>query len=110
MIPEDIPIQKLGWVGTGKTYELDYKLHLAVDSASELPLAFKVAPANENEKKHASRLLEKAVKAAYGKVKVFVADSQYSSQRLRRKISSSGVEPVIHIPRTSIQKRRSFYA
>ena len=64
-----------------------------MNSASELPLAFRVAPANENEKKHASRLLEKAVKAVKGNVKAFVADSQHSSQRLRKNISSRGVEP-----------------
>jgi IS5 family transposase len=69
----------------GETYELGYKVHLAADSASELPLAFTVAPVNENEKKHALRLLEKTIKAAKGKVKAFVVDSQYSSERLRKK-------------------------
>jgi len=92
----------------GKTYELGYKLHLAVDSASELPIAYAVAPANENEKKHASRLLEKAVKAVKGNVKAFVADSQYSSQRLRRKISSSGVQPVIPYPANQRPKEAEF--
>jgi hypothetical protein len=49
-----------------------YKLHLAVDAVSELPLACIADPANENEKKHASRLLDKALKAAGGRV--FIAD------------------------------------
>jgi transposase, IS5 family len=40
----------------GKTYELGYKLHLAVDAKSELPLAVTVPPANDNEKKHAPEL------------------------------------------------------
>jgi len=92
----------------GKTYELGYKLHLAVDSASELPLAFTVAPANENEKKHAPKILEKAVEATHGKAKVFVADSQYSSQRLRKKISSRGVEPVIPYPANQRPKEAEF--
>jgi len=35
----------------GKGYQLGYKLHLAVDASSELPLACKVAPANENKRK-----------------------------------------------------------
>ena len=43
----------------GKTYELGYKLHLAVDAKSELPLAVIVAPANDNEKKHAPELFKK---------------------------------------------------
>jgi len=55
----------------GKTYQLGYKLHLAVDAGSELPLAVLAAPANDNEKKHAPKLLEKAFKASNGKIKVF---------------------------------------
>jgi IS5 family transposase len=43
----------------GKTYELGYKLHVAVDAKSELPLAVIAAPANDNEKKHASALFQK---------------------------------------------------
>jgi len=72
----------------GKTYQLGYKLHLAVDACSELPLAVLAAPANENKKKHAPKLLEKAVKASNGKIKVFVADSQSLSRKLRKHISS----------------------
>ena len=53
-----------------------------MDSASELPLAYTVAPANEN--------------------------SQYSSQRLRRKISSRGVKPVIPYPANQRPKEAEF--
>jgi hypothetical protein len=35
-----------------KTRDLGYRLHLAVDAKSELPVAMTVASANENEKKH----------------------------------------------------------
>ncbi|MBS7649366.1 transposase, partial [Candidatus Bathyarchaeota archaeon] len=82
----------------GKGYGLGYKLHLAVDANSELPLAVIAAPANENEKKHASKLLEKAIKASNGQTKVFVADSQYSSRKLRKNITSRGIQPVIPYP------------
>jgi transposase len=81
-----------------KTYRLGYKLHLAVDSSSELPIAYTVASANENEKKHAPKLIEKAIKAADGKVGVLVADSQYSSRKLRTLISAHGVKPIIPYP------------
>jgi len=81
-----------------KGYRLGYKLHLAVDACSELPLAVVMAPANENEKKHAPKLLEKAVKASNGEIKVLVADSQYSSRKLRSHISSHGIKPVIPYP------------
>jgi IS5 family transposase len=68
-----------------KGYRLGYKLHLAVDAGSGLPLAVIAAPANENEKKHAQKLLEKTVKATNGQTKVLVADS---SRKLRRHIYS----------------------
>jgi IS5 family transposase len=81
-----------------KGYRLGYKLHLAVDASSDLPLAVTAAPANENEKKHAPKLLEKTVKATNGQTKVLVADSQYSSRKLRRRIYSHGIKPVIPYP------------
>jgi len=83
---------------SGKTYELGYKVHIAADSESELPIAFIVAPANENEKKHAYKLLDKTLEATKGRVKKLVADSQYSSRRLREKSSAHGVEAVIPYP------------
>ena len=43
-----------------KTKDLGYRLHLAVDAKSELPVAMVVASANENEKKHSLMLFEKA--------------------------------------------------
>jgi IS5 family transposase len=82
----------------GKGYQLGYKLHLAVDASSELPLAVTAAPANENEKKPAPKLVEKAVKASNGQTKVLVADSQYSSRRLRKNISCHGIQPIIPYP------------
>jgi len=83
---------------SGKTYELGYKAHITADSESELPVAFIAAPANQNEKKHANKLLEKTLKATRGRVKTLVADSQYSSRKLRERISAHGVEAVIPYP------------
>jgi len=82
----------------GKTFELGYKLHVAVDAKSELPIAIIVASANDNEKKHAPALLEKASKATECRVKLLVADSQYSSRNLRDQASSQGVRAVIPFP------------
>jgi len=88
----------------GKTYELGYKVHVTADAKSELPLAVIVAPANENEKKHASRLFDKAFKATEKQVKTLVADSQYSSRKLRNHASANGVRTVIPYPAN--QRRR----
>jgi transposase len=80
-----------------KTRDLGYRLHLAVDAKSELPVAMTVAPANENEKKHSLRLFEKA--SRHVKPKRLVADPQYSSQSLRDVALKQGTLPVIPYPR-----------
>ena len=82
----------------GKTYELGYKLHIAVDAKSELPLAVIAAPANDNEKKHAPALFGKALNATEQGMNTLVADSQYSSRKLRELILSRGVRAVIPYP------------
>jgi IS5 family transposase len=88
----------------GKTYDLGYKVHVAADAKSDLPLAVMAAPANENEKRHASELLVKAVKTTKQRLKTLVADSQYSSRKLRDQIAIQGVRPVISYPAN--QRRR----
>ena len=71
---------------TGRSYQLGYKLHLSVDWERKLPLAHRVAPANHNEKRYSTTLLEKTkriLKKAGAKLRRVIADSQYSSQKLR---------------------------
>ena len=53
--------------------DLGYRLHLAVDVKSELPVAMIVVSANENEKKHSINLFKKA--SEYVKPKKLLADS-----------------------------------
>jgi len=71
-------------------------------------LAVIAALANQNEKKHAPKLLEKTVKAANGQTKVLVADSQYSSRKLRRHIHSHGMKPAIPIKPEASRSRVSY--
>jgi len=78
----------------GKTYDLGYKAHVAVDVESDMPVATVVASANENEKKHAPELLDKVAQMFDG-FKVVVADSQYSSEKVRCCIAGCGAEPVV---------------
>jgi hypothetical protein len=84
-----------------KTRDLGYRLHLAVDAKSELPVAMTVAPANENEKKHSLRLFEKA--SCHVKPKRLVADPQYSSQSLRDAAMKQGTVSVIPYPRNQMK-------
>jgi transposase len=90
----------------GKTYELGYRLHIAVDSKSELPLAVIAAPANDNEKKHAPELLETVLKATKRRTKILVADSQYSCRSLRDQASDSGVGVVIPFPANQLREQK----
>lgn len=90
----------------GKTYDLGYKAHISDDSESELPVAFIVAPANENEKRHAYKLLDKTLEATGRRVKKLVADSQYSSKRFRKKAADCGVEAVIPYPANQRSKEK----
>jgi len=86
----------------GKTYDLVYKAHLAVDVDSDLPVVAVVASANENEKKHAGELLEQASLVVEG-FRAVVADSQYSSRRVRGCVTEYGATPVV--PYMSNQRR-----
>jgi transposase len=82
-----------------RSYDLGYRAHISDDADSDLPVAFIVAPANENEKRHAPYLLDKTVEATEGRVKRLVADPQYSSRRFREKAAGCGVEAVIPYPK-----------
>ena len=70
----------------GRGYGLGYKLHVAVDHRSVLPLATLLAPANDNEKKHGPTLIERTrmvLGKAGARLRSLVADSQYSSRKVR---------------------------
>ena len=85
----------------GRGYDLGYKLHVAVDHRTMLPIATLLAPANDNEKKHAPGLVEKArsvLSRVGGSVRSLVADSQYSSRAVRELAGESV------IPYTANQK------
>ena len=76
----------------GRGYDLGYKLHVAVDHRTMLPLATLLAPANDNEKKHAPSLVERVrgvLQSAGARIRSLVADSQYSSSAVRDLVSDS---------------------
>jgi hypothetical protein len=86
----------------GRTFGLGYKLHLAIDSKTMLPLACTFASANQNEQKHSLNMLEKTkliLKQSAAKLKRDIADSQYSDGKLRE-----AVEDTV-IPYRANQKR-----
>jgi len=85
----------------GRGYDLGYKLHLSVDPKRILPLGVMLAPANDNEKKHAPSLVERT-RMVLGKAGVrlrrLIGDSQYSSEAVRSLVEESV------IPYTSNQR------
>ena len=70
----------------GRSYGLGYKLHTSVEPRRILPLASVLAPAKENEKRHASSLVDRTrmvLGKAGARLRCLIADSQYSSGRVR---------------------------
>ena len=71
---------------SGRSFGLGYKLHTSVDPRRILPLASVLAPANENEKRHAPSLVERTrlvLGRAEARLRCLIGDSQYSSMRVR---------------------------
>jgi len=78
------PDAKVGRHGRG--YDLGYKFHISLDHKRILPLAGVLAPANDNEKRHGPTLVERTreiLGRAGAKLRCLIADSQYSSGRMR---------------------------
>jgi hypothetical protein len=76
----------------GRGFDLGYKLHASVDPKRILPLACLMAPANENEKRHAPSLVERTrrvLSRVDAKLRCLVADSQYSSAKVRALVEHS---------------------
>ena len=88
-------------VGRGKRgFILGYRVHTACCASSEMPLAFKVAPCNENDKTYFKPLLER-VHGLGIQFKAVLADAQYSSQKARDTVQAYGAEPIIPVRRDS---------
>jgi hypothetical protein len=92
-------------VGKGKRreYYLGYKAHCGGDWNSELPVAYVVASANENEKRHFKAVASK-VKQRFPHARWHVGDSQYSSGEVRRFIAED-LRGTPVIPKMKNEKR-----
>jgi transposase len=76
----------------GRSFGLGYKLHLAIDSQTMLPLTCAFASANQNEKKHSLNMLEKTkliLKRGAARLRSVIADSQYSDSKLRSTVNAA---------------------
>ena len=88
-------------VGRGRRgFILGYRVHTACCVDSELPIAYKVAPCNENDKVYFEPLLEKVHRLGV-EFSAVLADAQYSSENVRNAAEWFGAEPVIPVRRDS---------
>ena len=83
---------------------MGYKIHLACDGEAEMPLGFRVAPVNKNDKKHAVSLLKETAEMV--RAEVVVCDKQYSSRKIRKFIVDQGAETVIPYPKSEERRQR----
>ncbi len=88
-------------VGRGRRgFILGYRVPTACCADSELPIAYDVAPCNENDKLHFEPLLEKVHRLGVG-FKAVLADAQYSSVNVRDATEWLGAEPITPMRRDS---------
>jgi hypothetical protein len=88
-------------VGRGRRgFILGYRVHMVCCADSELPIAFTVAPCNENDKVYFEPLLEKVYRLGVG-FRAVLADAQYNSVNVRNAAEWLGAEPVIPVRRDS---------
>ena len=92
-------------VGRGRRgFILGYRVHTVCCADSELPVAFRVAPCNDNDKLYFEPLLEKTRGLGVG-FRTVVADSQYNSDNVRNAAEWLGAEPIIPVRRDSRARR-----
>jgi len=80
-----------------------YKLHAAVDTATELPLAWTVRAANEPEQGEVAGLLDSVMEREFA-VSVCVMDKGYDGQPMHDVCEARGIRPVIALKETPAVK------
>jgi hypothetical protein len=92
-------------VGRGRRgFILGYRVHTVCCADSELPIAFTVAPCNENDKVYFEPLLERVHRLGVG-FRHVVADSQINSENVRNAAEWLRAEPIIPVRRDSRARR-----
>lgn len=90
-----------------KTFIFGYKVHMIADVDSEIPLCVSIEPANKNDVKPFPELynrLKSNFRLGFGAK--LLADSQYSSARIRYELRYDGYVPVIPVRGNKYSKTR----
>ena len=99
------PDAKWGYSPTTE-WVFGYKVHMAVDAESELPLAFTVTPANIFDSKEYPEILEILIREGM-RPKVILADAGYDSKEDYRLALKYDAVPIIAINRRNLKKKNT---
>jgi len=99
------PDAKWGYSPTTE-WVFGYKVHLAVDAESELPLAFTVTPANIYDSKEYPKILETLIQKGL-QPKTVLADAGYDSKENYRLALKCGAVPIIAINKRNLKKKNT---
>lgn len=99
------PDAKWGYSPTTE-WVFGYKVHIAVDAESELPLTFTVTPANINDSKEYPKILE--ILAQEGvQPRIILADAGYDSKENYRLTLKYHATPIIAINKRNLKKKNT---
>jgi transposase, IS5 family len=93
-----------GWDHINKCYVYGYKIHVIVDTKTELPLAFFFTKANVHDSQAFTSLYNQ-VKSYDTRFRIasFLADKGYDSSKIRQKLLNDEVRPIIKMSKTRIK-------
>jgi len=93
-----------GWDHIKKCYVYGYKIHVIVDTKTELPIALYFTKANVHDSKAFTPLYHQ-VKSYDTRFNIvsFLADKGYDSSRIRQTLLNDEVQPIIKVSKTRIK-------
>jgi transposase len=93
-----------GWDHIKKDYVYGYKIHVIVDTKTELPLALFFTKANVHDSQAFTSLYTK-VKSYNSRFRIvsFLADKGYDSTKIRQTLLNDDVQPIIKMSKTRIK-------
>jgi len=95
-----------GWDHIKEEYVYGYKIHVIVDTYTELPVTLSVTKANVHDSKEFTRLYQniKNYKTRFP-TRFYTADKAYDSSKIRKTLFSDNVTPIVKASKTRIKPR-----
>jgi transposase len=93
-----------GWDHIKECYVYGYKIHVIVDTKTELPLAFSFTKANVHDSQ-AFKPVYQQVRSYDSRFRIvsFLADKGYDSSKIRQTLLHDDVQPIIKVSKTRIK-------